>query len=94
MPMSQANINKSIKCFEEVKTLRLLSSAKDTQLTAASNIIADYKMLADTLAKDVKTKDLALQQQSKDLKRQKTFVKIAKYVIGIETLYIIFNKIF
>ena len=94
MPMSQANISKSIKCFEEVKTLRLLSSAKDTLLTAASNIIADYKMLADTLAKDVKTKDQELQQQAKQMKRQKAFVTVAKYVIGIETLYIIFNKIF
>lgn len=94
MPMSLANINKSIKCFEEVKTLRLLNVAKDTQLTAANNIAAEYKMLSDTLAKDVKTKDQALQQQSKVLKRQKTFVKIAKYVIGIEALYIIFNKIF
>lgn len=94
MSMSLANISKSIKCFEEVKTLRLLTAAKDTQLTAANNIAANYKMLADTLAKDIKTKDQALQQQSKDLKRQKTFVTIAKYVIGIETLYIIFNKIF
>jgi predicted metal-dependent enzyme (double-stranded beta helix superfamily) len=94
MPMSQANISKSIKCFEEVKTLRLLSSAKDTQLTAASNIIADYKMLADTLAKDVKTKDQELQQQAKQLKRQKAFLTIAKYAIAIETLYIISNKIF
>lgn len=94
MPMSRAHIDKSIKCFEEVKTLRLLTAAKDTQLTAANNIAADYKMLADTLQKDIKTKDQALQQQSKDLKRQKTFVTIAKYVIGIETLYIIFNKIF
>lgn len=92
--MSQANISKSIKCFEEVKTLRLLTAAKDTQLMAANNIAANYKMLADTLAKDVKTKDQALLQQSKTLKRQKTFLTIAKYVIGIETLYIIFNKIF
>ncbi len=94
MPMSQANISKSIKCFEEVKTLRLLINAKDTQLTAANNIAADYKMLADTLAKDVKTKDQELQQQAKVMKRQKAFLTIAKYAIAIETLYIISNKIF
>jgi hypothetical protein len=51
-------------------------------------------MLADTLAKDIKTKDLALQQQAKQLKRQKAFLTIAKYAIAIETLYIISNKIF
>jgi hypothetical protein len=92
--MSLANISKSIKCFEEVKTLRLLTAAKDTQLTAASNIIGNYKMLTDTLAKDIKTKDQELKQQAKQMKRQKAFLTIAKYAIAIEAIYIVSNKIF
>lgn len=71
-----------------------MTAAKDTQLTAANNIIADYKMLADTLQKDIKTKDQELQQQAKLLKRQKAFLTIAKYAIAIEAIYIISNKIF
>lgn len=89
--MSHQSISKSLKCFEEVKELRIINHAKDTQIMVHNKTIAYYRMIADTAQKDMNLKDISIQILEKRINKSQLYNRVLIVVIAIETIRLIFK---